>query len=64
MFYDENRMFPITKEGGFTYKDICKTISGCSWNFINYGLRYGGGIGDVMVNLPHYPRDEGFEYSK
>jgi len=64
MFFDENRMFPTTLEGGFEYKDICKTIGDCSWNFVNYGLRYGGGIGDIMVNLPNNPRDTDFEFQK
>ena len=52
MFYDENLMFPVDYEGGFRYKDICKTSYWCFWNMLNYGLRFGGGIGDVMMNVP------------
>ncbi len=50
-FYDENRMFPTTKTGPFDFKPICEEIGDCTWNLLNYGLRYGGGIGDIMMNI-------------
>jgi len=46
-------MFPTMTDGTFTYKEICTSIWDCSWNFLNYGLRYGGGIGDIMMNIPY-----------
>lgn len=50
-FYDENRMYPTDLIGGFMYKDICRNSFWCLWNFINYGLRFGGGIGDVSLKM-------------
>ena len=43
-------MYPTDEIGGFMYKDICRDSFWCLWSFINYGLRYGGGIGDVSMN--------------
>jgi len=40
-------MFPTDPDNGFVYKDICTSITDCTGNLVNYGLRMGGGIGDI-----------------
>ena len=57
-------MFPINPDDEFSYKDICTSIFKCTWSLTNYGLRMGGGVGDISLNVPHPHNNTFWMYKK
>ena len=44
--------FVIEIEGG-TEENVCSTLLECTFTYFNHGLRSGGGIGDILAEVPY-----------
>ena len=44
--------FVIEVEGG-AEENLCSTLLECTWTYFNHGLRSGGGIGDILPEVPY-----------
>ena len=44
--------FAIEIEGG-TEENVCSSLLECTWTYFNHGLRSGGGIGDILPEVPY-----------
>ena len=44
--------FVIEIEGG-TEENVCSTLLECTFTYFNHGLRSGGGIGDILPEVPY-----------